>query len=230
MVHDADYFTYGRVIPNLECAKYAAWRKKKRDIVVFSPSFEPEHYSQSYFRKDYDDGNFDNIVPVQRKSVGTKKLHGDRLERYFYGSVRIGFQDVFIFLCAADRYGGAFLVLILHLRKQFERDLQIVFKYIFPVGCRALRECSRLPVPVGILRDGIGIADIDVMNRPAAAVDLRNAVRDIHHRDMPRHLYGDPVCRHTGRDLLCPADVIAVQGPCVFRQMVPAVIFIDLPG
>ena len=70
LVHDADYFTYGRVIPNLECAKYAAWRKKKRDIVVFSPSFEPERYSQSYFRKDYDDGNFDKKILLPGVSYG----------------------------------------------------------------------------------------------------------------------------------------------------------------
>ena len=70
LVHDADYFKYGHVIPNLECAKYAAWRKKKRDIVVFSPSFEPERYSSSYFRKDYDDGEFDKRILLPGVSYG----------------------------------------------------------------------------------------------------------------------------------------------------------------
>ena len=70
LVYDADYFKYGRVIPNLECAKYAAWRKSKRDIVVFSPAFEPERYSSSYFRKDYDDGIFDKRILLPGVTYG----------------------------------------------------------------------------------------------------------------------------------------------------------------
>lgn len=36
LVYDADFFNYPSVIPNLECAKYSAWRKKHKDIVVFN--------------------------------------------------------------------------------------------------------------------------------------------------------------------------------------------------
>jgi len=50
------------VLPNLECAKYAAWRKSKRDIVVFSPEFEPAYYTNTFFRKEYDDGIYDNKI------------------------------------------------------------------------------------------------------------------------------------------------------------------------
>lgn len=46
-------------MPNLECAKYAAWRKKKRDIVVATPKLEPERYTKTFIRKEYDDGIFD---------------------------------------------------------------------------------------------------------------------------------------------------------------------------
>lgn len=62
LVYDWDYFHYPHVIPNLECAKYAAWRKKKRDIVVCSPIFEPAHYTSIFFRKEYDDGVYDNRI------------------------------------------------------------------------------------------------------------------------------------------------------------------------
>lgn len=50
---------YQRVIPNLECAKYSAWRKRHKDIITFSPEFEPEKFSKVFFRKEYDDGIYD---------------------------------------------------------------------------------------------------------------------------------------------------------------------------
>lgn len=62
LVYDWDYFHYPGVIPNLECAKYAAWRKNKKDIVVFGPNFEPEQYTSVFFRKEYDDGIFDDKI------------------------------------------------------------------------------------------------------------------------------------------------------------------------
>ncbi len=62
LIYDADFFRYENVIPNLECAKYAAWRKKKRDIVVASPSFEPGRYTKVFYRKEYDDDQFDKKI------------------------------------------------------------------------------------------------------------------------------------------------------------------------
>lgn len=62
LVYDWDFFHYPRVMPNLECAKYAAWRKKKRDIVVFNNNFAPTMYSKTFFRKEYDDGIYDNSI------------------------------------------------------------------------------------------------------------------------------------------------------------------------
>ena len=62
LVYDYDYFHYPGVIPNLECAKYAAWRKQNRDIVVASPNFEPSRYTKTFFRKEYDDGVYDKTI------------------------------------------------------------------------------------------------------------------------------------------------------------------------
>lgn len=70
LVHDWDYFHYPSVIPNLECAKYTAWRKNKKDIVVFGPNFEPEQYTSVFFRKEYDDGIFDDKILLPNVEYG----------------------------------------------------------------------------------------------------------------------------------------------------------------
>lgn len=62
LIYDWDYFHYSHVIPNLECAKYAAWRKSKKDIVVFSDVLDPSKYTKTFFRKEYDDGLYDRAV------------------------------------------------------------------------------------------------------------------------------------------------------------------------
>ena len=70
LVYDSDYFHYPHVIPNLECAKYAAWRKKKRDIVVCSPNLDPARFSSVFFRKEYDDGIYDNKISLPNVEYG----------------------------------------------------------------------------------------------------------------------------------------------------------------
>lgn len=62
LVYDWDFFHYPSVIPNLECAKYAAWRKKKRDIVTFNNNLDPSMYTKVFFRKEYEDGIYDEII------------------------------------------------------------------------------------------------------------------------------------------------------------------------
>ena len=57
-------------MPNLECAKYAAWRKKKRDIVVSAPVLEPTMYTKTFVRKDYDDGLFDKKLLLPNVEYG----------------------------------------------------------------------------------------------------------------------------------------------------------------
>ena len=43
---------------NLELMKLSAYYKKKREVVVLSPSFTPDRHQKFYLRKDYNDGNF----------------------------------------------------------------------------------------------------------------------------------------------------------------------------
>ena len=58
-LYDIDMQKYHQVPLNLELAKISAYYKKKREIVVLSPYFMPERFSQFIVRKDYDDGDFD---------------------------------------------------------------------------------------------------------------------------------------------------------------------------
>lgn len=62
LVYDSDFFHYSSVIPNLECAKYSAWRKKHKDIVVFNPNLNPAMYTKVFYRKEYDDGLYDQVL------------------------------------------------------------------------------------------------------------------------------------------------------------------------
>ena len=62
LIYDADFFRYPSVIPNLECAKYSAWRKKHKDIVVFNNNFNPSMYTKTFYRKEYDDGIYDRAI------------------------------------------------------------------------------------------------------------------------------------------------------------------------
>ena len=70
LIYDADYFHYPGVIPNLECAKLAAYEKKKRNITVFNNVFEPERYTKSYFRKEYNDGLYDQKILMPTVEYG----------------------------------------------------------------------------------------------------------------------------------------------------------------
>ena len=70
LVYDSDFFNYPGVIPNLECAKIAAYEKKKRNITVFHNSFEPERYTKSYFRKEYEDGIYNQKILLPTVSYG----------------------------------------------------------------------------------------------------------------------------------------------------------------
>lgn len=57
-LYDADFFTYHQTIFNLEIMKLATYFKRKREITILAPSFAPERYSQFYYRKDFNDGQF----------------------------------------------------------------------------------------------------------------------------------------------------------------------------
>ena len=62
LVYDWDFFHYPSVIPNLECAKYAAYQKQNKEIIVFNNNLDPSKYTKVFFRKEYDDGNYTNLI------------------------------------------------------------------------------------------------------------------------------------------------------------------------
>ena len=80
--------TYGRVLPNLECAKLCAYYKNKKQITVLAPTLEPERYTEFHIRKEYDDGEFSqalfkpNVVYGGRAFSDGKYIPlDDRIER-----------------------------------------------------------------------------------------------------------------------------------------------------
>ena len=87
-VYDYDFMTYGRVLPNLECAKLCAYYKNKKQITVLAPTLEPERYTEFHIRKEYDDGEFSqalfktNVVYGGRAFSDGKYIPlDDRIER-----------------------------------------------------------------------------------------------------------------------------------------------------
>lgn len=79
LIYDWDYFHYPGVIPNLECAKLAAYEKKKRNVTVFHDVFEPERYTKTYFRKEYDDGIYDKKILLPSVEYGGRAFSGKYL-------------------------------------------------------------------------------------------------------------------------------------------------------
>ena len=61
-LYDADMTTYIHTAPNLELMKYAAYYKNKGEITTLSPLFNPSFFTHFIYRKDYDDGDFPDIV------------------------------------------------------------------------------------------------------------------------------------------------------------------------
>lgn len=61
-LYDADMATYIHTAPNLELMKYATYYKNKGEITTLSPLFNPSFYNKFIYRKDYDDGNFPDII------------------------------------------------------------------------------------------------------------------------------------------------------------------------
>ena len=57
-LYDVDMATYTLVPFNLELMKLSAYYKKKREIVILSPTLTPERHEKFFLRKDFDDGNF----------------------------------------------------------------------------------------------------------------------------------------------------------------------------
>lgn len=106
-LYDMDIASYLYVPPNLEIMKLSAYYKRKREVVVLSPSFTPERNSTFILRKDYNDGNvpkniseateygglaFTNNVydplPIEIERMPPDPTIYSRLERQFTNSTR----------------------------------------------------------------------------------------------------------------------------------------------
>ncbi len=61
-VYDYDFMTHTNVIPSLECAKLVTYLTKKKQICALMPKLEPEKFSQTFYRKDFDDGKVDHSI------------------------------------------------------------------------------------------------------------------------------------------------------------------------
>lgn len=70
LIYDYDYFHYPGVIPNLECAKLAAYEKKNKNIAVFHDELNPTIYTKTYFRKEYDDGLYNETILMPTVTYG----------------------------------------------------------------------------------------------------------------------------------------------------------------
>lgn len=70
-LYDEDSERYIHTVFNLEIMKFAAYYKKKREIVTLAPSFCPEKYTNFIYRKDYNDGIFPkNLIHIPNLSFG----------------------------------------------------------------------------------------------------------------------------------------------------------------
>lgn len=77
-LYDMDMATYTLVPFNLEIMKLSTYFKKKREIVVLSPSFAPERHSKFILRKDYDDGIYiPNINSIENVDYGGYAFSGE---------------------------------------------------------------------------------------------------------------------------------------------------------
>lgn len=57
-IYDADFMTYGHVMPNLECAKLYAYHTRRRELCTLTSKLMPDKYTNFFVRKDYDDGDY----------------------------------------------------------------------------------------------------------------------------------------------------------------------------
>lgn len=70
-LYDEDSERYIHTVFNLEIMKFAAYYKKRREIVTLAPSFCPEKYTNFIYRKDYNDGIFPtNLIAIPNLRFG----------------------------------------------------------------------------------------------------------------------------------------------------------------
>lgn len=74
-VHDADFFKYENVIPNLECAKLMTYFYNHNEIAMLTPHLDPAKYTNFYYRKDYDDGIYPEDIFASNCIYGGRAFH-----------------------------------------------------------------------------------------------------------------------------------------------------------
>ena len=78
-LYDADFFKYHQTIFNLELMKLSTYYKRKKEITVMAPSFAPERYTKFFYRKDFNDGDFQSDLNKHDNLVfGGKAFSGNR--------------------------------------------------------------------------------------------------------------------------------------------------------
>lgn len=77
-LYDEDMVRYTLVPFNLELMKLSTHFKKKREIVILSPSFSPERHQKFILRKDYDDGIYvPNMESIKNLDYGGYAFSGE---------------------------------------------------------------------------------------------------------------------------------------------------------
>ena len=89
-IMDADMSAYTLVPFNLEVMKLSAYYKRKREIVVLSPSFTPDKHQKFFYRKDYDDGEY----PRELTRVGNVEYGGLAFSNNIYQPLPIEIEKM----------------------------------------------------------------------------------------------------------------------------------------
>ena len=77
-LYDDDFMRYAPVCFNLDLMKLSTYYKRKKEVVVLSPTLEPERYTHFIFRKDYNDGNFNKNIFLDNVEYGGHAFSGKK--------------------------------------------------------------------------------------------------------------------------------------------------------
>ena len=77
-VHDADFFKYEHVIPNLECAKIVEYYRQHKEITLLTPIMEPARFTKFFYRKEYDDGEYPRQIFLPNCEYGGRAFNSQQ--------------------------------------------------------------------------------------------------------------------------------------------------------
>ena len=104
--YDADIQKYIHVPFNLELMKLSSYYKKKGQIVSLAPCFTPERYTKFFYRKDYQDGDFNKRIFSEKNVIwGGQAFSGDK---YIPLDLAIEEQkpDIYLYSSKKDFFGN----------------------------------------------------------------------------------------------------------------------------